>query len=98
MTYLGICPFLSIWNLVWEVCNFMIYIIHSNVGQDSSFGIVTGYWLDSQGSVLRKGRPALGTTQPTIQWVLGTISSRVKQPGHEVDHSPISCAKVNVKL
>jgi hypothetical protein len=33
-------------------------------------------------------RLTLGPTQPPIQWVLGTLSLRVKQPGHEADHSP----------
>jgi hypothetical protein len=75
----------------------MIYIIHSNVGEDSLVCIVTGYWLDIWGSVLRRGRPALGPTQPHIQWVLGALSSGVKQLGHEVDQSSPSSAKVKVK-
>jgi hypothetical protein len=37
---------------------------------------------------------ALGPTHPTIQWVLGALSLGVKQPGHEVDHSPPSSAEV----
>jgi hypothetical protein len=39
-------------------------------------------------------RPALGPTQPPIQWVSGAISSEVKQPGREADHSPQSSAEV----
>jgi hypothetical protein len=48
--------------------------------------------------LLKKGskssRPALGFTQPPIQWVRGAISPGVKQPGHEVDHSPATSAEV----
>jgi hypothetical protein len=39
-------------------------------------------------------RPALGPTQPTIQWVPKALSPEVKQPGREADHSPISSAEV----
>jgi hypothetical protein len=36
-------------------------------------------------------RPALGSTQPPLQWVPTVLSSWVKRPGHEADHSlPIS--------
>jgi hypothetical protein len=34
-------------------------------------------------------RPALGHTQPPIQWVRG-----VKRPGREADHSPSSSAEL----
>jgi len=37
---------------------------------------------------------ALGSTQPPIQWVKGTLSMEVKLPGREADHSPPSCAEV----
>jgi len=37
---------------------------------------------------------ALGLTQPPIQWVPGDLSLRIKQPGHEADHSPPSSAEV----
>jgi hypothetical protein len=39
-------------------------------------------------------KPAVRPTQPPIQWVLGTLVPRVKQPGHEDDHSSSSSAKV----
>jgi hypothetical protein len=38
-------------------------------------------------------RPALGPTQPPIQWVPGAISPAEKQPGREADHSPPSSAE-----
>jgi hypothetical protein len=31
--------------------------------------------------------PALGSTQPHIQWVPGSLSPQVKRPGGETDHS-----------
>jgi hypothetical protein len=45
-------------------------------------------------------RPALGSTQPPIQWVWGTLSLGVKWPGCEADHSSPTSAKVkkNVNL
>ena len=46
-------------------------------GRDSSVGIATRYWLDGPGIESRWGggdfphpsRPALGPTQPPLQWV-----------------------------
>jgi hypothetical protein len=67
-------------------------------------GIVLGYRLDDQGFKSWQGlgiflfttmsRPVLGTTQPPIQWVPGSLSLRVKWLGHEADHSPLSSAEV----
>jgi hypothetical protein len=42
-----------------------------------------------------ESRPALGPTQPPIQWVTGALSLGVKRPGREADHLPSSCVKVN---
>jgi hypothetical protein len=39
-------------------------------------------------------RPALRPTQPPIQWVPVALSLRVKRPGREADHSPLSSAEV----
>jgi len=39
-------------------------------------------------------RPALGHTQCPIQWIPGTPTPEVKQPGREADHSPPSSAEV----
>jgi hypothetical protein len=39
-------------------------------------------------------RPALGSTQPPIQWAPGTLSPRANRPGREADHSPPASAEV----
>jgi hypothetical protein len=41
-------------------------------------------------------RPALGSTQPPIQWVPGALSGGdgVKRPGREADHTPPSSTEV----
>jgi hypothetical protein len=69
-----------------------------------SRGSSVGYGLDDRGFESRQGlriflftavsRPALGPTQPPIQWVSRALSKGVKRPVHEADHSPPSSAKV----
>jgi hypothetical protein len=70
------------------------------MGRDSSVGIATRYELDGPGIESRWGRdfqqpsrPALGPTQPPVQWVSGN-SLGVKRPGRGVDHPPPSSAEV----
>jgi hypothetical protein len=73
---------------------------------DNSVSIVTDYGLGSWGSIPGKGKirlfftassPALGPTQPPIQWVPGALSQGIKQQGREADHStPPSAAVKNV--
>jgi hypothetical protein len=65
-------------------------------------GIAAGYGLDDRGVGVRvpvgsrifstSSRPALGPTQPPIQWVPGALSPSVKRPGREADHSPPASA------
>jgi hypothetical protein len=38
-------------------------------------------------------RPALGPTQPPVQWIPGAVSLGVMRPGCEADHSPPSSAQ-----
>jgi hypothetical protein len=42
--------------------------------------------------------PALGPTQPPIQWVGGVLSVGVKRPGREASHSPPSSAEVKERV
>jgi hypothetical protein len=47
--------------------------LYKEVGRDSSVGIATGYGLDGLGGgdFPHLSRPALGLTQPPIQWLPG---------------------------
>ena len=69
-------------------------------GPRSVFGVATGYGLDGLGIESRWGRdfphlsrPALGPTQPPVQWVPG-LSRGKKRPGRDADPSPPSSAVV----
>jgi hypothetical protein len=63
-----------------------------------------GYGLDGRGFESRQwmgiflfttvSRPALGPTQPPIQWVSGDLSLGIKRPGREADYSLPSRAEV----
>jgi hypothetical protein len=70
-----------------------IYSRHSSVGiaTDMGWSLRPGRVKNFHFSILSS--PALGPTQPLIQWVLGALSLGVKGPGHEADRSPTS-AKV----
>jgi hypothetical protein len=61
----------------------------------SSFGIATDYGQDGPGIESRRGRdfshtsrPALGPTQPPVQWVPG-LFREVKWPRRGADHQPL---------
>jgi hypothetical protein len=64
-------------------------------GPGSSVGIAIDYRLDGPGIESRWGRdfshtsrPALGPTQPPVQWIPG-LSRGVKRPGRGADHPPL---------
>ena len=76
-------------------------------GRDSVVGIATRYWLEGPGIESRwkrdfphPFRPALGPTQPPIQWIPGLFPG-VKEAGIGVEHSSPSsaevCSRVNFK-
>ena len=74
------------------------------MGRDSSVDIATCYGLYGPGIESRWGRhfqhssrPALGPTQPPIQWVPG-LSWGVKRPGRGVDHPPPSSGEVEGRV
>jgi hypothetical protein len=78
--------------------------IHHSGSRDSVVGIATGYGLDDRGVRFRvpvgsrifstSSRPALGPTQPPIQYAPGTLSTAVKRQRREADHSPPASAEV----
>ena len=103
--------FLSTWELLlfqqglcllMKLNYYMYHIIF--VGRDSSVGLAINYGLDGPGIESRSGqdfphpsRPALGPTQPSIQWVPG-LSPEIKRPGRDVDHWPPSSAEVKERV
>jgi hypothetical protein len=70
-----------------------LFVYLFTLGWDSSVGIETRYELDGSGSNPGPSRPALGPTQPPVQWVSGLFSGE-KRPGRGVDHLPSSSAEV----
>jgi hypothetical protein len=60
---------------------------------------MTDYGLDGPGiefrwgEIFRPSRPALGPTQPPVQWVPGLFWGKVR-PGRAADHSPTSSTVV----
>jgi hypothetical protein len=84
--------------------NILLSTLFSNEGHDRSLGIATRLRAGRAGFDSRQGleiflfatvsRPALGPTQPSIQWVPGALSLGVKRLGREADHSSPSNAEV----
>jgi hypothetical protein len=71
--------------------------------RDSSVGKGMGYGTDGQGSITDRGGRFVSTPQCPyqlwgppilIQWVPGTLSLCIKQPGREADHSSLCNAEV----
>jgi hypothetical protein len=90
-------------STVSAIIFFLFGTVHCR-SQVSSVGIATHYGLDTPRIESQWGRdslhlssPALRSTQPPIQWVLG-LSQGVKRPGCGIDHPPPSSAKVNERV
>jgi hypothetical protein len=76
------------------------------MNRDSVIGIATSYGLDDRGvrssglgGVINflyhtSSRPAVGSIQPPIQWVPGTLSPRVTRPWRKADNLPPAIAEV----
>jgi hypothetical protein len=69
----------------------------------SPVGIAKGYerydgdWIPGRGrdfSLLHSFQTGSGSHPPSIEWVVGTLTSGVKRPGREASHSPPSSAQV----
>jgi hypothetical protein len=76
-------------------------MIHNRFMYDSSVGIATDWTFGARFLVgarlfffVIRSRPALGSTQPSIQWV----SPEVMRPNHEADHLTSSRRSVMVEL
>jgi hypothetical protein len=82
----------------------VLYDIHIFRRWNNIVDTATGYGLDNRGVGVRvpvgarifskSSRLALGSTQPPIQWVPGTLSPGVKRQGREADQSPPTSAEV----
>ena len=74
--------------------------IHIFTGPGSSVGIATDCGLDGPGSnpgrdeIFRPSRPALGPTQPPVQWAPRVFPGGKVRPRRAADHSPPSSAAV----
>ena len=93
---------MTIWHMLiacWIVAPTRLDVtLYVRCGPGSVAGIATGYGLDGPGIESLWGRdfphlsrPALGPTQPPVQWVPG-LSRGKERPGRDADPSPRSSA------
>jgi hypothetical protein len=79
-------------------------VLMTYVSRGSAVGIATAYGLDDRGVSSSHGRVknfhfsissrlALWSTQPSIQWIPGELSPRVKRQEREADHTPRTSAE-----
>jgi len=87
-------------DLLWDLSNVYWKRLCRISGPGSVVGIATGCGLDGPGIESRWGRdfphlsrPALGPTQPPVQWV-PDLSRSKERPGRDADPSPPSSAVV----
>jgi hypothetical protein len=101
-------PEIAIAMLESYTCKILIKFLQNwfKRSRDSVVGIATGYGLGRPRGrssspcwvknflFSTSSRPALGPTQPSIQWVPGDVFPGVKRQGRETDHSPPASAEV----
>ena len=88
-----------------HLSSLIFFVLSLNGGWDSAVGITIRYGLGGPGIESRWGgrdflhpsRPALGPTQPPIQWVPG-LSLGVKQPRRGIEHPLPSGAEVEGRV
>jgi hypothetical protein len=93
-----------IWTLYQLLKNFYYSLTEKWGNRDNAVSIATGYGLDDRGVGVQvpvgsrilstSFRPALGPTQPPVEWVPRTLSPALKRQGREADHSPPASAEV----
>jgi hypothetical protein len=91
--------FLRYWVIPWPIALTLMEL------SAVIYCLTTGWTTGRSGLDSRRGQrifhlssvsgPALGPTQPPVQWVPGVLSPGVKaRPGRDADHSPPSSAEV----
>jgi hypothetical protein len=90
--------------LLYTYNSYKTVTIRRGGSRDRAVGIATGCGPDNRGIGARvpvgsrilstSSRPALGSTQPSIQWEQMALPPGVKRPGREADHSPPARAEV----
>jgi hypothetical protein len=84
-----VCPgFISITTDVWE----QQYLRIVTRLWDVQLGFSSWQGLEILLLITTTSRPALGPTQPPVQWLLGALSLGIKQLAHKADHSLASSA------
>jgi hypothetical protein len=89
-------------NKETEILHIPFKILHAGIAYRYSDWLRTGRPKGRSSSPCRvknflfstSSRPALGSTQPPIQWVPWALFPGVKRPGYEADHSPPTSAEV----
>jgi hypothetical protein len=74
-----------------------VYIVWLRAGRPGDRGSIPGGG-ERIFPLASVSRPALGPTQPLVQWVPGVLSRGKARPGRDADHLPLSSAEVKNEL